>query len=283
MEARYTKAKIEYRGKRVEKEIEKNLNLPKVKFKINYRKISLYLLPIVFFATGLLIMGSQIFPSAKFLVESKFSPKYSKVLSPIPEDEIEEIKEFNLGGKFESQYFADILSKLDLEENSDVAGARIPYRFDWEGQFDISIPSVEIEKMPVSANVNSYDEQIYNEVLKNSLAHFKGTDLPTPPSYQGSSNTFIYGHSAPSSWAAFHKNSFEAAFNSLFDLNIGDEIIVNFEEEELKYKVIKITITKPEDLSTLRGIPGKKTLTLMTCAPPGSTSGRLNVIAALME
>jgi sortase A len=146
----------------------------------------------------------------------------------------------------------------------------------------MSIPSVGIKNIRVTANVDSYNESVYNNVLRNSLAHFKGTDLPADnDDYNLDTNTYIYGHSAASSWARLNKASYEAAFNPLFDINVGDKIYVKFEDKEYSYTVYKTKITKPEDMTTLQGISGKKTLTLMTCAPPGSSLNRLNVIAIL--
>ena len=284
MEQQYRKAKVTYIVRNEKKISKKKVNLPtRLRINIDYKKISLYVIPIFLFGTGVSIIGSQLFPSAKFLVEQRFSPKYFEVLSPLPEETTSTMSDNSVRGKFESQYFSKLFNRLREIDSTKVAGAKIPYKADWEGQFYMTIPSINIKDMPVTANVNSYDEEIYNKELQTSLAHFKGTDLPTPPSYDSDSNTFIYGHSAPSSWATFHKSSFEAAFNPLFDLNIGDEIFITFDEEEFKYTIRKIKVTKPEDLSTLAGIPGQKTLTLMTCAPPGSTSNRLNVIATLTE
>lgn len=274
---RYIKGKVKYLTPK--QSLSTSADTIKYKRKKN---IALYVFPSVFFTLGVLIVLSQITPSIKFVLEKNFSPKYAEILSPVPEELLAEPQqEENVGGKFESQYFADLFSRLHMVNDNNVAGTTLPYKYDWEGTFTISIPAINIVDMPVTANVNSYDEDVYSSVLRKSLAHFQGTDLPAPKNYPYDSNTFIYGHSAPSDWALFHKNSFESALNPLFDINIGDKIIVKIDGEELVYSVAKVKITKPTDMSLLSGIEGEKTITLMTCAPPGSTTNRLNVIATL--
>ncbi len=274
----YKKAPIQYYEKPIVHKTEpKQLRR---KTKLNYKNFSIYVIPTILFGIGSYILISQIIPTAKFLVEQKFSPKYAEIASPVPENSSLAIENVALSGKFEAQYFFDLFEALNKKEGN-VAGARAPYKSEWIGFFTISIPSVGVDKMRVTANVDSYEESVYGEVLKNSLAHFKGTDLPANDEYDADTNTFIYGHSAPSSWASLHKNSFEAAFNPLFDLNIGDKIIVNFQGEELSYTVARIKVTKPDDMNALQGIEGRKILTLMTCAPPGSSTNRLNIIATL--
>lgn len=272
---RYVKGKVKYRQIPQRQEVARKTT----KFDLNLRNLAI---PSLLVVAGVAIIVSQVAPSAKFYVEQNYSDKYAEILSPLPEDSNIIQQEENFA-TFEAQYFAELLNQVKETEEGMVAGARVPNGINWNGKFAISIPAVGIEDMTVTANVNSYDETNYDNVLKSSVAHFKGTDLPTGSDYEYDTNTFLYAHSAPSRWATFHKNSFEAAFNPLFDVEIGDEIIINFEDEKFEYKVIRVLVTKPEDMSTLQGIPGAKTLTLMTCAPPGSATSRLNVIAKLVE
>lgn len=274
----YKKAPIQYYEKPIAHKTEPKII--KRKTKLNYKNFAIYVIPTMLFGIGSYILISQFIPTVKFYIEQEFSPKYVEIASPVPANSSLAIENVALSGKFEAQYFSNLFEALNKKEGN-VAGAKAPYKSDWIGFFTISIPSVGIDKMRVTANVNSYEESVYGEVLKNSLAHFKGTDLPANNEYHSDTNTFIYGHSAPSSWASLHKNSFEAAFNPLFDLNIGDKIFLNFQGEELQYTVAKVRVTKPEDMSTLEGIDGRKILTLMTCAPPGSSTNRLNIIATL--
>lgn len=274
----YKKAPITYYEKPIVRKIEPKKIRKKAR--LNYKNLAIYVIPTLLFGIGSYILASQFVPTAKFLLEQKFSTKYAEIASPVPENKLLAIENVSLNGKFEAQYFSELFASLN-QKDGNVAGAKAPYKTDWIGFFTVSIPSVEIDQMRVTANVDSYEESVYGEVLKNSLAHFKGTDLPANDEYEFDTNTFIYGHSAPSSWASLHNNSFEAAFNPLFNLNIGDKIFINFQGEELRYTVARIKITKPEDMGTLQGITGRKILTLMTCAPPGSSTNRLNIVATL--
>lgn len=273
----YKKGKIRHLPEQETKKKKENIVARNKKNGLNYKKTALYVLPSLSFLAGITLLFFQIFPTLKFFIEERYSNKYTEIISPVPEEDLS-ANEFEMGGNFEAQYFADLLENI---KKGEVAGAKLPYKYDWEGVFYLNIPSVGIDNMPVTANTNSYDKSIYDKVLEKSLAHFKGTDLPAQAGENRDTNTLIYGHSAPGKWAVFHRNSFEAAFNPLFDVNIGDKIFLKFDGQELAYTVVRIKITKPEETNLLQGIPGQKTLILVTCAPPGSKTNRLNIVAKL--
>ncbi len=56
-------------------------------------------------------------------------------------------------------------------------------------------------------------------------------------------------------------------FDDIEMLEIGDEVYIRNFMEELKYKVIKIDIISPTDISKLKIQKGKDLLTLITCHP----------------
>jgi sortase A len=123
--------------------------------------------------------------------------------------------------------------------------------------------------------VDSLRESSYEEALSHGFAHFKGTYLPGDEG-----NVFIYGHSAAGDYADRNPSDVVTAFTRLFKLNIGDKISVSFEGNEYTYIVKKIKEVKPEDTEILHPNTGGKTLTLMTCSPPGLNSRRLIVVAS---
>ncbi|MDD3086424.1 MAG: sortase, partial [Patescibacteria group bacterium] len=62
------------------------------------------------------------------------------------------------------------------------------------------------------------------------------------------------------------------------DLEIDDEIKINFNQQEYKYKVSEKKIIPADDLSVL--LPTEREiLTLLTCWPVGTADKRLIVIA----
>lgn len=139
---------------------------------------------------------------------------------------------------------------------------------------ELTIPSLQIKDINVQSNVASYSEDVYNQVLKNGLAHFQGTPLP-----DAGGNTFIYGHSAVQSFFEGNKNNPEIVFTQLENIQIGDEVIIEKDGVEYRYVVRKKKIVEPDDFSILEQQKNKETVTLMTCSPAGIATHRLIVIA----
>lgn len=142
-----------------------------------------------------------------------------------------------------------------------------------QGTMTITIPKIEAHNIPIQINVDSTNEEVYMPILNTKLAHFRGTALP---GYTG--NIFIYGHSINEFWSRFKLNHPSTVFTNLDKLDIGDEIIINYQNKEYKYKVNRARIVSPEDLSSIYS-RGSNTVTLMTCWPPGIGSERLIVVA----
>ena len=142
----------------------------------------------------------------------------------------------------------------------------------------LSVSSVGINSVQVTPNVESHDEEVYNEYLKNGLAHFKGTPLPGD-----GGNSFIYGHSAIESFFSNHENLAETIFTRLEDIEVGDSVLIEKDDKILKYKVKQKKIVEPDDFSILVNQDERETLTLMTCWPLGIGSKRLIVVAERYE
>lgn len=138
-------------------------------------------------------------------------------------------------------------------------------------EFGLKIDKLNI-LAPVIKDVDGNDKTAYNKALINGVAHFKGTALPGEKG-----NIFIFGHSS----AEINKGDYTKIFAPLNDLGEGDEIIVFYKNNELKYKVEEKKIVAATDLSVLKKTK-TETLTLMTCWPVGTKDKRL-VIRATPE
>lgn len=143
------------------------------------------------------------------------------------------------------------------------------------GEMKLTIPKLNLKRLPIIINVNSYDQNVYLPLLNSKLAHFKGTSLPDTPG-----NTFVYGHSANELWARANPTFAGVAFTYLNKLDIGDEIMIEYNGKEYKYIMERAKMVAPEDISPIFTYGDKKTLTLMTCWPPGVGTDRLIVIAS---
>lgn len=274
---KYEKAPIKRRRDPVRKEdkkVEDKLtvaeSIDKVVDKLysNIRKTKLIsvILPFVFIISGLGILYSQTKPMVVHFIQAKFSNKLNQEVIPLIPDSYNEIRAAYItdpGG----EYFATLISPKK----------RSPDILKKTGTFHLSIDKIQINAAPVTINVDSFNEDSYTTALGKGLAHFKGTALPDKSSNSG--NIFIYGHSAAGDYAQKNPQDVVTSFTRLFQLNLGDKIKINYENEEFEYIVKKIKEVAPEEVSVLEGDGGSDTLTLMTCSPPGLDTGRLVVIA----
>lgn len=135
-------------------------------------------------------------------------------------------------------------------------------------EFNLIIEKLAID-VPIIANVDGRDKNVYNQALNDGVAHYKNTALPN-----SGSNIVIFGHSSTFLGAG----EYSKVFAALNDLNTDDEIKINFNRQEYKYKVSEKKIIPADDLSVL--LPTEREmLTLLTCWPVGTADKRLVVIA----
>lgn len=141
--------------------------------------------------------------------------------------------------------------------------------------FSLSIPKLKITQALVTTDVLSDSEDIYKPVLVKSLAHYKGSVYPGE---QG--NTVVYGHSIMP--ILFNPKNYLSIFSTLDTLAAGDAITTQWGDQQYKYVVEGMEVVDPDDTRVLHYNNGK-TLTLITCVPPGYTTRRLLVFARLEE
>jgi LPXTG-site transpeptidase (sortase) family protein len=139
--------------------------------------------------------------------------------------------------------------------------------------FHITVPKLGI----VDAIVETNSENLSPET---SLGHYKGSALPGEVG-----NSFIYGHSVLP-WFYNPKN-YRTIFSTLDNLQSGDELTINFNNKDLKYKVESKIVLDPEKVNPLADYKPKylneSTITLMTCYPAGTRAKRLLVNAVLVN
>lgn len=136
--------------------------------------------------------------------------------------------------------------------------------------YTLVIPKLAIN-VKVVKEVDPYDPKIYQRALLKGVAHAKGTSLPGEEG-----NIFIFSHSSENFFEALRYNSI---FYLLSKLNVGDEINIYYENNKHSYQVYDKEIVNPEDISYLKNATKEKTLTLMTCYPPGANFQRLVILA----
>lgn len=138
---------------------------------------------------------------------------------------------------------------------------------------------IVIEKIGANARVlpevDWQDPKIYQEALRHGVAHAAGTALPG-----ASGNVFIFAHSGVDFSEAARYN---AVFYLMNKLEPGDEVQLFYEDKEYRYQVTETKKVKSDAIEYLEQDKTKKTLTLMTCWPAGTTLKRLIVEAELRE
>ena len=113
-----------------------------------------------------------------------------------------------------------------------------------------------------------------------SLPVYHGTDSRTPADGVG----HLFGTSLPIGGPSTHAVltghtglSTATMLDNLTQVKKGDAFYVSYLGQTLKYEVNDITVVKPEETDSLRKVPGRDLVTLITCTPYGVNSHRLLV------
>lgn len=133
--------------------------------------------------------------------------------------------------------------------------------------YSLTIPRLKIKDAIVT--LGSMD-------LKKSLIQYPQTTLPGQ-----SGNTVIFGHSVLPQF--FNQKSYLTIFSTLYLLQQGDEIDINYDNNQYKYIVNEMFEVKPTDFSVLEQRFDQKELTLVTCSPPGTVLRRLIIKSSLVS
>jgi LPXTG-site transpeptidase (sortase) family protein len=138
--------------------------------------------------------------------------------------------------------------------------------------------SLEIPKIGVSAPliiVEDLNEKDLNEKLDRGVVLFSNS---TSPDQAG--QMIIFGHSAPPNWP---KIKYDWVFSRLNELEEEDEINFYFNNQKYTYYVKnKIFLERGEEIPN-NSTNSENTLLLISCWPPGNSSKRIVVEAALIK
>ena len=121
----------------------------------------------------------------------------------------------------------------------------------------IVIPSIHVS-LPVYHGTET-------RTLADGVGHLFGTSLPIGGP---STHAVLTGHTGLST---------ATMFDNLTQDKKGDAFYVSSLGQTLKYEVVDITVVKPEETDSLRKVPGRYLITLITCTPYGVNSHRLLV------
>ena len=224
------------------------------------------ILPGLFIVIGLVFIYQNFLPQIQQIIQEKSGYYTSGNLSPVDEEYVDL-----------SAYVSHPEGLTTLTQDTIEKSILVPDEVskNYKGTFYISIPSIGINRLPVQANVESSSEEVYNQVLNYSLAHFESTGLPIS---DVKNNIVIYGHSASPTYNPRASDPM-VAFSFLPDLQVGDTITIEMQGKTYTYQMYKSKIVEPNDTSIITGTAGKGTLTLFTCFPLGSDAKRYTAVA----
>lgn len=251
-----------------------------------YHKSVRYSIAIVLTLVGCVLIGSQSWPLlTSYLNGRVVDAKEEMIVSPVPDNYYNQLEKLPIYDPGQS-YFQNLLTKSSLAYQKNMSTydpstkkyRKVVIDKDYHKNMKLSIESIGINNVRVTPNVNSYKKSVYNESLKNGLAHFKNTPLPGD-----GGNSFIYGHSTIQSFLDSNTNNPEIVFSKLEQAEIGDEVTIQKDNKTLRYTVRKKEIIKSSDFSVLKNSNDKETLTLMTCWPLGIGTKRLIVTTERYE
>ncbi len=139
--------------------------------------------------------------------------------------------------------------------------------------FFLTVPKLRIENALVETNAKTLNPDL-------ALGHYTGSALPGEVG-----NTFIYGHSVLPFF--YNPDNYKTIFSTLHNLEVGDEVIISYNNKKLTYKVEKLENLRPQDVEPLAELKpaylNESTLVLMTCSPAGTKIKRLLVQAVLVN
>lgn len=161
---------------------------------------------------------------------------------------------------------ADVEIKYQLNKPKTPASRIAPA----DKNFGIVIPKINANAK-IIPEIDPYNSAVYQAALTKGIAQAKGTALPDQ-----TGNMFLFSHSSVNLLEATRYNS---VFYLLSKLKKNDEIDIYYKNFKYKYIVQEIKTVDAKEVSYLNPDSKTRTLTLMTCWPPGTTLKRLLVIA----
>jgi len=130
------------------------------------------------------------------------------------------------------------------------------------------------QSAPIISGIDIFDQNVYLKAIEKGVALSK--DSKNPKEF---GNLFIFGHS---DYLYTAPGNYKEVFKELDQLEKGDQFKIYFEKVPYIYEVFDSKVVDSKDFSVLDPTPkieDDKTVTIMTCHPPGTTTKRWVVFA----
>ncbi|MDQ3008801.1 MAG: sortase [bacterium] len=249
-------------------------------------RIGALVLPLVFLAVGLYLVGTAVTPIAGYYLSNWPGLTRVTLTSPIPNEEVLDVspvvvvqaKDTTLNSegnqlKIEPMIVDSALDYTNLSNwfNETEIGS-LQAQENEADTYIINVPKLNIENAVVT--VGGTD-------LNQSLIQYPGTALPGD-----SGAPVIFGHSVLRQFYNPNERNprrYNSIFSTIMTLKKGDLIYVTHEDVTYTYSVQEKTEVKPEDTYILSQRYDSKFLKLVTCTPEGTYLRRGVVIAQLVQ
>lgn len=218
-------------------------------------------LPVIIILVGLLVLMYPVISTQwNNRVQEQVAKKYEEQLTAQPAEQVNQALE--AAKKYNRENTDGPILDPWLARISKDNAAYQEYERQLSGvsaMSQIAIPSIDV-RLPV------YHGTAEN-TLQKGLGHLFGSALPTGGE---GLHSVITGHTGLTT---------ATLFDNLIDVQVGDAIYVSTFGERMKYQVYGIDVVLPDETDSLRAVPGKDLLTLVTCTPYGINTHRLLVHA----
>lgn len=208
-----------------------------------------------------------------FAVFSVFTPFVSHEINKLKWGELTNLSEPLIAYQ-ENHSGPEVIDNIDYTKIDNWFSKPIPTSSTHKNTFDqspstytISIPKVNIEDMIVT---------IGGENLDKTLIQYEGTAYPGELG-----NPVIFGHSVLPVF--YNPKSYISVFSKIPTLEKGDEIYITYDNVLYKYLVNSYHEVEPDQIELLEQRYDRRTLTLVTCVPPGTYLRRGVILAQLSE
>ncbi len=234
---------------------------PTAKIEISLPK----LIPVFMMSVGIILISSVAIPIIYH--ELVLSPKLRRTafISPVP-------------GTIEEQELRSQVAGVSTSQPSMTPTPPPPAKVDYT-QATNWFPQAPIVR-PNPSKITHYTINIPKLNIKNAIVAIGSSDLrKTLVQYGGTANPgeygtpVIFGHSILRQFyspAETNPNRYMSIFSTIMTLNKGDEITIDFDGLEYRYKVVDKYAVKPNQVEVLQQRYDRQTIKLITCIPEGT-------------
>ncbi len=210
----------------------------------------------ILFLAGSSFLILAVFPIIKFQFE--YSGKFKQIIDPTSPQSTNQGSILGNSADYTqlSNWFVN--SQDDLLPTTQINDSSV-------STYYLSIPKLKIKDAVVT--LGSMD-------LEKSLIQYPQTALPGQLG-----NTVVFGHSVLPQF--FNSKNYLTIFSTLYKLEQGDEIDIQYDRSTYKYIIEEMYEVQPTNLSVLEQRFDDRILTLITCSPPGTYLRRLIIKATL--